>query len=138
MSLEHRHAILDALKTVLDAEHATAVLDHRKTKKCALTPFAAKLLAKEFAKCPDPNAAAEEMIIRGWTGFRADWMRKAAKTSGRRTVFDVAAERFNDGSESVFGSGRDVELVSTGHGQSGSDDGNLRGGFAGPFPASRH
>ncbi|RUU79997.1 hypothetical protein [Mesorhizobium sp. M7A.F.Ca.MR.362.00.0.0] len=137
MSLETRHAILDALLTVLDADHAEAVLDHRKTKKCALTVFAAKLLAKQFALCPDPNAAAEEMIIRGWTGFKADWMRKAAKTTGKRNFADVAMEKFN-GPESVFGSRRDVELVSTGHGQSGSDDGNLRGGFAGPFAASRH
>jgi hypothetical protein len=50
-------------------------MDHRKTKKCALTAFAAKLLAKQFALCPDPNAAAEEMIIRGWSGFKADWIR---------------------------------------------------------------
>jgi hypothetical protein len=79
MTLEARHAILDALLASLDEEHATAILDHRKTKKCPLTPFAAKLLAKEFAKCPDPNAAAEEMIIRGWTGFKADWMRDRSR-----------------------------------------------------------
>ncbi|WP_156394427.1 hypothetical protein [Mesorhizobium sp. Root172] len=137
MTLEARHAILDALLTSLDEEHALAVLDHRKTKKCALTAFAAKLLAKEFAKCPDPNAAAEEMIIRGWTGFKADWMRKAAKTTGRRTVFDVAMEKF-DGAESVFGGGRNVELIPTSQQQPGSDDGNLRVSLAGPFNASRH
>lgn len=74
MSMETRHTILDALGSVLDAEHATAVLDHRKTIKRPLTAFAAKLLAKEFAKCPDPNAAAEEMIIRAWQGFKAEWL----------------------------------------------------------------
>ncbi len=137
MSLCHSQAILDALEAVLDPEHAAAIIDHRKGKKSPLTAFAAKLLAKQFALCPDPNAAAEEMILRGWTGFKADWLRKSAKATGRRTVFDVAAEKFN-GSESVFGGRRDVELVSTGHGQSGSDDGNLRGSFAGPFTPSRH
>jgi hypothetical protein len=89
--------ILSALQAVLDAEHAAAVLDHRKTKKCALTPFAAKLLAKEFGKCSDPNAAAEEMILRGWAGFRADWMARSKPNAGKRTVFDVAAERFSAG-----------------------------------------
>lgn len=129
--------ILANLMAVLDEEHARAVVDHRKTKKCALTAFAAKLLAKEFVKCPDPNAAAEEMIIRGWTGFRADWMRKAARTTGRRTVFDVAMEKFN-GSESLSGSRRDVEQLPGQQQQSRPDDGNLRIGFTGAFSRGHH
>lgn len=135
--MEARHAILDALLTVLDEEYALAVMDHRKAKKCPLTPLAARILAKQFALCPDPRAAVEEMLNRGWTGFKADWMRKAAKTAGRRTVFDVAMEKFN-GSESVFGSGRDAQQLPTSQQQPGSDDGNLRTGFAGSFPAIRH
>lgn len=138
MTLEARHAILDALLASLDEDHAHAVIEHRKTKKCALTAFAAKLLAKQFALCPDPNAAAEEMILRGWQGFKAEWLvARSQQRTGKRNFADVARDKFN-GTESVFGSRRDVELVSTGHGQSGSDDGNLRGGFAGPFAASRH
>lgn len=137
MSLQTRHAILDALQTVLDEECAIAVLDHRKAKKCPLTPFAARILAKQFALCPDPRAAVEEMLNRGWTGFKADWMRKVVKPAGRRTVFDVAMEKYN-GPESVFGGGRNVELIPGQQQQSGSDDGNLRGSLAGPFTASRH
>lgn len=137
MTLEARHAILDALLTSLDDEHARAVMEHRKSKKCPLTAFAAKLLAKQFALCPDPNAAAEEMIIRGWTGFKADWMRAPARSAGKRNFADVAMDKFN-GTESVFGSRRDVELVSTGHGQSRSDDGNLRGNPGGYVIPSRH
>lgn len=137
MTIEARHAILDALMTVLDEECAMAVLDHRKAKKSPLTPFAARILAKQFALCPDPRAAVEEMINRGWTGFKADWMRKVAKPAGRRTVFDVAMEKYN-GPESVFGGGRNVELISGQQQQPGSDDGNLRGSLAGPFTASRH
>lgn len=130
--------ILAALGAVLDAEHASAVLDHRKTKKCALTVFAAKLLAKQFALCPDPNAAAEEMIIRGWQGFKAEWLvARSQQRTGKRNFADVAMEKFN-GSEGVFGGRRDVELVSTGHGQSGSDDGHLRGSLGGYVIPSRH
>jgi len=130
--------ILSALGAVLDADHAQAVLDHRKGKKSPLTVFAAKLLAKQFALCPDPNAAAEEMILRGWTGFKAEWLRKTNQRAGKRTVFDVAAERFSNGPESVFGGGRNVECLPGQQQQPGSDDGNLRGSFAGDFPASRH
>lgn len=137
MTLEARHAILDALLTSLDEEHALGVMEHRKVKKVPLTALAAKILAKQFAMCPDPNAAAEEMINRGWTGFKAEWMRQPSRGAGKRTVFDVAAEKFS-GSESVFGGRRDVEFVSIEQQQPGSDDGHLRTGFAGHFPASRH
>ena len=138
MTLEARHAVLDALLTVLDLDHAEAVLDHRKGKKSPLTAFAAKLLAKQFALCPDPNAAAEEMILRGWQGFKAEWLVvRSQQRTGKRNFADVARDKFN-GTESVFGGRRDVELVSTGHGQSGSDDGNLRGSLGGYVIPSRH
>lgn len=67
-----------ALEQVISPELAEAVLDHRKAKRCKLTLRAAQLLAREFAKCPDPNAAADEMILRGWQGFKAEWMNKPA------------------------------------------------------------
>lgn len=131
--------ILAALGTALDAEHASAVLDHRKTKKCALTVFAAKLLAKQFALCPDPNAAAEEMILRGWQGFKAEWLARPQQRTGRRTYVDVAQDRINgNGSEGVFGNHRHAQQLSNGSYESGPDDGNLRSGFVGAFPASRH
>lgn len=66
-----------------------------------------------------------------------EWASVPRETGRRRTFTDVAMDRFN-GSESVFGGGRDVELVSTGHGQSGSDHGNLRGGLEGYLVPSRH
>ena len=65
-----------ALGLVLDEEHATAIVDHRKAMKKPLTEFAAKLLAKEFAKCSDPNSAAEAMLLNGWRGFNASWINK--------------------------------------------------------------
>lgn len=136
MSLETRHAILDALLAVLDEECALAVMDHRKAKKCPLTPFAARILAKQFALCPDPRAAVEEMINRGWTGFKADWLRKP-QTTGRRNYIDAALDRIN-GSESVFGSRLDVECLPDGGQQSRPDDGNLRIGSGGYVFPSRH
>jgi len=66
-------AVRQELEKVLDAEHVQAVLDHRKVKKVALTPFAAKLLAAQFARWGDANAAADHMILRGWLAFKAEW-----------------------------------------------------------------
>lgn len=74
MSLETRYAILDALLEVLDHEHAVGLMDHRKAKKAPLTPLAAKILLKQLRLCPDANEAVEEMINRGWTGLKADWL----------------------------------------------------------------
>ena len=62
------------LALVLDSEHVDAVLEHRKKKRAPLTPRAAKLLAAEFARCPDPNAAADAMILGGWQSFKATWL----------------------------------------------------------------
>ena len=137
MTLEARHAILDALMAVLDEEHAIGLMDHRKAKKAPLTPLATKVLLKQLRLCPDPNEAVEEMINRNWTGLKAEWLKKPAKTTGRRTVFDVAMEKFN-GSEKLSGGRRDVECLSDQQQQPGSDDGNLRGGLVGYVIPSRH
>lgn len=65
---------LNELAKVLDADHAKAVCDHRKNFKAKFSAYAAKLLAAKFAKCPDPNAAADAMIANGWQGFEPGWM----------------------------------------------------------------
>lgn len=74
--------ITDALMTVLDRERAEAVIEHRRvTIKAPLTLRAAQLLAKEMAKCADPNAAADEMIMNLWRGFRSDWVKAPRRPS---------------------------------------------------------
>lgn len=63
------------LAQVLDPERVEAVIEHRaKAIRVKLTPRAAKLLAGQFARCADPNAAADHMILHGWRGFNADWV----------------------------------------------------------------
>lgn len=68
---------VDELRAVLDEKRSQAVIDHRKAIKKPLTPHAAELLAQKFAKCPDPNAAADFMVERGYQGFEPDWMKNA-------------------------------------------------------------
>lgn len=64
------------LGTVLDADRANAVLEHRQRIRKPLTVHAAKLLAGKFARCPDPNAAADAMIANGWQGFEPEWLER--------------------------------------------------------------
>ena len=70
------------LTTVLSAETAQGVIEQRRKSKNPLTPLAAKGLAKEFAKCPDPNAAAEYWANRAWRGFKAEWMNDPQQRNG--------------------------------------------------------
>lgn len=69
------------LEAVLDGERAGAVIDHRQRIRKPLTGRAAKMLAAKFAQCPDPNAAADYMILQGWQGFEPDWMNRLRQGS---------------------------------------------------------
>jgi len=87
-----------ALETVLDAERASAVIDHRKRLGKPLTAHAAKLLADKLAQWPDPNFAADEMISNGWQGFKPEWLESRQSPQHRatappeRTVSDALAD----------------------------------------------
>lgn len=61
------------LETVLDTEHARAVIEHRQRLRKPLTARAATLLAQTLARHPNPNAAADEMIERGWQTIKPGW-----------------------------------------------------------------
>jgi hypothetical protein len=65
----------DALNATLDSEHASALIEHRQRLRKPLTWRAAKALAKELSKAPDPNAAVDLMLARGWTGFEVGWLK---------------------------------------------------------------
>lgn len=95
-----------ALECVLDAEHAASVIDHRQRIRKPLTLKAAQLLAVEFAKCPDPNAGADAMVLNGWQGFDPKWMdRQQARGSPQSQnkpkydPFKALAEELNDGQD---------------------------------------
>ena len=89
------------LQTVLDGERTLAVIEHRRRKRAPLTPHTATLLVKQLSKWPDPNAAADEMMLRGWTGFKAEWMVNGkgqgppmpAGTYPKKTYREIVAER---------------------------------------------
>lgn len=133
-------AVIDALMTCLDEDHAIAIEEHRrKTVKKPLTAYAAKLLAKRFSEWRDPNEAADIMIERCWQGFKAEWVRDRTPNSGRRNFADVAFDRINQhGSESVFVD-RDIdERFSAGNAERRFDHEDLRDDLRGLPVPSRH
>jgi hypothetical protein len=121
-------ACIAALSQVLSPEMADAVWQHRKTKKAELTLKAAELLAGRLTACPDPTAAAELMIERGWQSVNADWVRNASATgppAGQQQAmrFGRNASEANDG-KSKF---RDAFARFTGRSEVGASpviDGN--------------
>lgn len=74
-----RRLVLAAFDGVISPERAEAVIDHRKGIKSPLTAHAAALLAKQFAKWPSPDEAADMMIARGWRGFEPSWAERDAR-----------------------------------------------------------
>lgn len=85
----------EELLAVLDEERADAVLKHRQRIRKPLSSRAAKLLAKQFARTTDPNAAADRMIERGWQGFDPEWapdLRKAQAPPGPTDWLDGLSE----------------------------------------------
>jgi hypothetical protein len=67
-------APLAILKTILDEEHAEAVIAYRTKGKQSNSPLAITRLANQFSRYRSPNEGAAEMICRGWKGFDPEWM----------------------------------------------------------------
>lgn len=65
---------IDILCEVLSVTTALDLLTHRLAKKSKLTPRAAKELVKAFKAYGNPEEAAAEMMLRGWIGFKPEWM----------------------------------------------------------------
>jgi hypothetical protein len=63
----------DALAPVLGAELGRAIVEHRQKLRSPLTLKAAEMLAKRLQSFPDPKAAAEKMLERGWKSIDLDW-----------------------------------------------------------------
>lgn len=71
------------LETVLSADRAEGVLEHRQRLRKPLTANAARLLAGKFAECPDANQAADLMVLNGWQGCEPAWVARHLEEAGR-------------------------------------------------------
>lgn len=142
---EKKNTPRDELAAVLDAEHADAVIEHRSRLRKPLTQRAAHLLARKLASVPDPNAAADLMLEKGWQSFEPQWLDRpqpraaGPPRNGKRNYVDAAMDRMNGhGSEGIFGGSGDAQRVSSGQREPGPDDGHIRGGIAGRYLPSSH
>lgn len=82
-----------ALLTVLDEEHADAIIDHRQCLRKPLSTYAAKLLAQKLGGAEDANIAAETIIERGWIGFEPEWLAQRPGSAGQpKTLGEIAHE----------------------------------------------
>lgn len=79
--------VVAALTAGMDEDHAKALIDHRRALRKPLTAHAAELLLKRMQAWGDPNAAVDEMLVRGWQGFDADWLKaKKDKKDAAREI----------------------------------------------------
>ena len=138
----------DILSECLSPKTVNDLIAHRQAKRAKLTPRAARELVKAFTAFGDAEAAAAEMILRGWTGFKPDWMRQAregppsnqkggfasllAKSMGLKNGFesrsldeavhllpiDYRGERRNGGDDDGQLSGNIIGLPAVGSGRS--------------------
>lgn len=70
---------LEILQEVLSEATAKDLIAHRQAKKSKLTPRAARELVRQFLTFGEPEKAASEMMLRGWTGFKSEWMENSAR-----------------------------------------------------------
>lgn len=77
-------SVRQILESCLSPQTAADVIAHRKAKRSPLTSRAAHLLVDAFNEYGAPEAAAAEMIARGWTGFKAEWMRNSVGFAHRQ------------------------------------------------------
>ena len=67
------------LTDILDDERIEALCAVRRKKGATFTAHAGRLLSKALSACPDPRAAADEMVLRNWTGIKPEWLESRAQ-----------------------------------------------------------
>ncbi len=76
---------LEAFKTelapILDPERLDALVAVRRKKGATFSAHAGRLLSKALLACPNVAAAADEMVVRNWTGIKPDWLESRAHRS---------------------------------------------------------
>jgi len=99
---------LDAFKgelsSILDTARVDAIVAVRRKKGATMTAHAGSLLVKALSACPDPCAAADEMVLRNWTGIKPEWLESRNSTAPPRTP--PKGRDFNDILDELQGKNR--------------------------------
>jgi hypothetical protein len=115
---------ISELPSALGSDRIDALVAVRRKKGATFSAHAGKLLATALRACPSVTEAADEMILRNWTGIKPDWLesrRSGAPPNRKPTVVDAMNEIFRergwtDEPEQLPGNHGDGELVSPGFG----------------------
>jgi len=99
------------LEQVLSPERVEAIVDLRRKKKAPLTPHAGKLLVKALSACPDIGAAADEMVIRNWTGIKPEWLSSRQSQAPPMTAHQRRHQDAIDAFDRRLGVKRDDEFT---------------------------
>lgn len=77
---------LDAFKgelsSILDPARVDAIVAVRRKKGATMTAHAGSLLVSALRACPDPCTAADEMVLRNWTGIKPEWLENRSRQQG--------------------------------------------------------
>jgi hypothetical protein len=81
---------------------ADRIWEHRQKIRKPMSGDAARLMVGQVSRCRDPTAAVDEMVLRGWTAVKAEWMEredgKRNQQNGKRggahdTIFRALADK---------------------------------------------
>jgi hypothetical protein len=99
--------ILTPLNAVLKEATSAEIVGYRKRLKQPLTPLSAQRLAAALAKWPNPEDAAAEMMLRGWRGFKPEWMQDRGQgPPAKEKHFRGVVQEFLDEVDEKHGNGR--------------------------------
>lgn len=77
---------LDAFKgelsSILDPARVDAIVAVRRKKGATMTAHAGSLLVSALRACPDAATAADEMVLRNWTGIKPEWLENRSRQQG--------------------------------------------------------
>lgn len=89
--------IIEALQQFAPISDETAqdIIDQRKALKVPLTARAARVFSKEFAQCPDIEAAVDWWVDKGYRGFKAEWVLNPNRST-RKTTLSAGMDWINE------------------------------------------
>jgi hypothetical protein len=99
---------ISELPSVLGSERIDALVAVRRKKGATFSTHAGKLLTRALRACPNMIEAADEMILRNWTGIKPEWLEsKVQVRSGAPPP--THAERVNAVLDRIISNGKSNE-----------------------------
>jgi hypothetical protein len=79
-------AFKSELSSILDPARIEALVAVRRKKGATFSAHAGSLLVSALNACPDPQVAADEMVLRNWTGIKPEWLESRTAPAQRSTA----------------------------------------------------